>query len=65
MTDPESTVGEPSARVAVDPSILEAARVLTGAARIVIVNGEPTDLDDLADVVVRGPISDILPALTG
>ena len=32
-------------------------------ARIVIVNGEPTDMDDLADVVVRGPISEVLPAL--
>jgi len=34
----------------------------TGA-RIVIVNGEATEFDDLADAVVRGPISEILPAL--
>jgi NAD-dependent deacetylase len=32
-------------------------------ARVVIVNGEPTELDDLADVVVRGPIGEVLPAL--
>jgi NAD-dependent deacetylase len=31
---------------------------------IVIVNGGPTDLDDLADVVVNGSISAILPQLT-
>ena len=30
-------------------------------ARIVIVNAEPTDMDDLADVVVRGSISEVLP----
>ena len=28
-----------------------------------IVNGEPTELDDLADVVLRGPIGEVLPAL--
>ncbi|HEY8525582.1 MAG TPA: NAD-dependent deacylase [Acidimicrobiales bacterium] len=32
-------------------------------ARVVIVNGSETDMDDLADAVLRGPISDILPAL--
>jgi NAD-dependent deacetylase len=35
----------------------------TGAV-IVILNGGPTDLDRMADVVVNGPISDILPQLT-
>jgi NAD-dependent deacetylase len=34
-------------------------------ARVVIVNGEPTELDGLADVVVRGQISEVLPALVG
>jgi hypothetical protein len=29
----------------------------------VIVNGEETAMDDLADAVLRGPIGDILPAL--
>jgi NAD-dependent deacetylase len=34
-------------------------------ARIVIVNAEPTDLDHLADVVVREPIGEALPAICG
>jgi NAD-dependent deacetylase len=33
------------------------------AARVVIVNAEPTDMDPLADAVLRGPISEILPRL--
>lgn len=32
-------------------------------ARIVIVNGEPTEMDMIADAVLRGPISAILPRL--
>jgi NAD-dependent deacetylase len=32
-------------------------------ARVIIVNAEPTEYDALADVVVRGPISAVLPAL--
>jgi NAD-dependent protein deacetylase/lipoamidase len=34
-------------------------------AQVVIVNAEPTQLDDLADIVLRGSISEILPALVG
>ena len=34
----------------------------TGA-RIVIVNAEPTEMDELADAVIRGPIGEILPVL--
>lgn len=34
-------------------------------ARIVIVNGGPTEMDDLADAVVRGSISELLPRLVG
>jgi NAD-dependent deacetylase len=34
-------------------------------ARIVIVNAEPTEMDDLADVVLRGSISEVLPVLVG
>ena len=33
-------------------------------ARVVIVNGGPTEMDDLADAVLRGEISELLPALT-
>lgn len=32
-------------------------------APLVIVNGGPTDQDDAADAVIRGPISEVLPAL--
>jgi NAD-dependent deacetylase len=32
-------------------------------ARVVIVNGSPTEMDDVADVVLRGSISDVLTAL--
>ena len=31
---------------------------------VVIVNGGPTEMDDLADVVVHGSISEVMPALT-
>ena len=31
-------------------------------AAVVILNGAPTDMDPLADVVVNGPISELLPA---
>lgn len=34
-------------------------------ARIVILNAEPTELDDLANAVVRGSISDLLPQMVG
>jgi len=32
-------------------------------ARIVIVNGEPTEMDSIADALLRGPIGEILPRL--
>ncbi len=32
-------------------------------AAVVIVNGGPTEMDDLADVRLEGPISTLLPAL--
>ena len=35
----------------------------SAGARIVIVNGSPTEMDTLADVVLRGSISEILPAI--
>ena len=37
---------------------------LSGAG-VVIVNAEPTEYDAIADVVVRGPISVVLPAIVG
>lgn len=38
-------------------------RARSAGARVVIVNGEPTQFDLLADAVLRGPIGEILPAL--
>lgn len=37
----------------------------TSGAKIVIVNGSPTEMDDLADVVVQGSISEVLPRIVG
>ena len=34
-------------------------------AAVVIVNAEPTQFDDLADAVVRGSISEVLPEIVG
>jgi NAD-dependent deacetylase len=34
-------------------------------ATVIIVNGSPTEMDDLADAVIRGPISELLPRLVG
>jgi len=36
---------------------------VTSGARVVIVNGSPTAMDGLADAVVRGSISEVLPAM--
>jgi NAD-dependent deacetylase len=50
-------------------SVYPAAGVVPTAkragARIVILNAEPTEMDGLADAVIRGPISPILPRLVG
>lgn len=37
----------------------------TSGAAIVIVNGSPTEMDDLADVLVQGSISEVLPRIVG
>ncbi|MET0149185.1 MAG: NAD-dependent deacetylase, partial [Acidimicrobiales bacterium] len=34
-------------------------------ASVIIVNAEPTQFDDLADAVVRGSISEVLPEIIG
>ena len=34
-------------------------------ARVIIVNAEPTEMDELADAVIRGSISQVLPVLVG
>lgn len=46
-------------------AVFPVARVVpiakTSGARVIIVNGSPTEMDHMADVVVRGSISDVLP----
>lgn len=37
----------------------------TSGAKIIIVNGSPTEMDGLADVVVNGSISEVLPRIVG
>ncbi len=37
----------------------------SAGARVVILNGEPTEMDGLADAVVRGQIGEVLPLLVG
>jgi len=50
-------------------SVYPAASLVPSAqrfgARVVIVNAEPTEYDAIADVVIRGPISVVLPAMVG
>ena len=40
-------------------------RAKSAGARIVIVNAEPTQFDDIADVVIKQQIGDVLPTLVG
>ncbi len=40
-------------------------RAKMAGAAVVIVNGSATEMDDVADVLVRGSISDVLPAIVG
>jgi NAD-dependent deacetylase len=36
---------------------------LRAGAKVMILNAEPTEMDDLAEVVLRGRIGEVLPAL--
>lgn len=38
-------------------------RARSAGARVVIINAEPTQFDDIADAVIRQPIGDVLPAV--
>ena len=51
--------------LAVSPINRTAVIAVHSGARLVIVNGEPTEFDSLADVLVRGSISDVLPVVCG
>jgi len=48
-------------------SVFPAAAVVPLAkqagAAVIIINGEPTEMDELADVLLRGPIGELVPAL--
>ncbi len=51
--------------LAVSPINRTAVIAVHSGARLVIVNGEPTEFDSLADVLVGGSISDVLPVICG
>ena len=51
--------------LAVGPVNLMVPTAVQAGRAVVVVNGSPTDMDDLADVVVRGSISDLLPTILG
>jgi NAD-dependent deacetylase len=51
--------------LAVYPAAYCVPRAKAAGARVVIVNGEPTEMDGLADEVVQGDINEVLPRLCG
>ena len=51
--------------LAVSPINRTALIAAHAGAGVVIVNGEPTELDSIADVLVRGSISEVMPAIVG
>lgn len=51
--------------LAVGPVNLMVPTAVQAGRTVVVVNGSPTDMDDLADVVVRGSISELLPTILG
>ena len=51
--------------LAVGPVNLMVPTAVQAGRAVVVVNGSPTDMDDLAEVVVRGSISELLPTILG
>ena len=51
--------------LAVSPINMTAPLAVQSGSRMVIVNGEPTEFDALADVLVGGSISEVLPVICG
>lgn len=49
----------------VQPAAALCEVAVAAGARLVIVNAEPTPYDPMADAILRGPISDVLPVLVG
>lgn len=51
--------------LSVFPAANTLPRAKSSGAKVIIVNGEPTEMDHYADVVVNGGISEILPQICG
>lgn len=51
--------------LAVYPAAGMVPKAHRAGAKVVILNAEPTDLDHLADLVIRAPIGEVLPAICG
>ena len=49
--------------LAVYPAALVVPTAKRAGARVLIVNGSPTEMDELADVIVRGELTEVLPLL--
>ncbi|MDP6241580.1 MAG: Sir2 family NAD-dependent protein deacetylase [Acidimicrobiales bacterium] len=51
--------------LSVGPVNLMVPEALRAGRPVVVLNGEPTEMDDLADVVLRGQIAEVLPQILG
>jgi NAD-dependent deacetylase len=51
--------------LSVFPAANTLPRAKNAGAKVIIVNGEPTEMDHYAEVVVNGGISEILPQICG
>jgi NAD-dependent deacetylase len=51
--------------LSVYPAANVVPRAKSAGAKVIIVNGEPTNMDRYADAVLRGPLSELLPRLCG
>jgi NAD-dependent deacetylase len=61
---PEDLVrSESAAKLSVYPAASVVPIAKQSGARIIIINGGPTDLDGIADAVLRGQISELLPSI--
>ncbi len=63
--DAEDAVQRPTAKQQAALAALAADYESRTGGRVVIVNAEPTEMDALADAVLRGSISALLPRLVG
>jgi NAD-dependent deacetylase len=54
-----------SSTLSVFPAANVVPRAKAAGARVIIINGEPTKMDQYADVLLVGNIGDVLPAVVG